>query len=459
MKKLLLLFCLLPLISLSQQNFTEASGGAGFSFLIDSLGNMWATGNNNNGQLGVGDTQDRLRFTQVEGNNWALVKASLTGAFALKKDGTLWNMGSTSTFPEVHTPTKIGADTDWKSIALGNNFLILLKQDGTLWSLGNNNYGQLGYPGGSTVSPKQIGNDLWTKIAAGENHAMAINKDGSLWTWGYGKFGALGNNSESNAFQPMLIDSIDYWVEISASTGFSYAITAQGELYAWGKNNKGQLGVGNRDNQYIPTRVNLPEPVKKVAAGGAHVLAIGNSGKLYGWGDNQYGQLGKFTAGEHLSPIQIGQESTYTAVFGGFGYAPGSGSFATGNHSIIIKNQGDIACLSGFNADGELGTGNKSNQHSFQCISSLATGINEYEANLVNIFPNPATNTLKIALNNSLEVTEIRILDQLGREISLLDKSNVNKAGIDIQHLKNGVYSLHLRLANGESINKIFIKE
>src|SRR5438094_102354 len=134
------------------------------------------------------------------------VSAIASHSAVLKPDGTMWVWGNgaeglwgDTTLQVTSTPTQVGAETDWKGVAAGNDFFIGLKNDGGLWAWGGNRFGQVGdgtggkkdHPGGEAApasgkkEPVRIGdaND-WTMIAARVFRATALKKDGSLWAWG-----------------------------------------------------------------------------------------------------------------------------------------------------------------------------------------------------------------------------------------------------------------------------------
>ena len=89
-------------------NVTQASGST--EPLPKSDGSLWAVGNNKSGALGDGTTLDRTYFVKMVDGNVSSVKAAYWHTLFLKKDGTLWAMGSSSKFGEtgeVLSPVKI----------------------------------------------------------------------------------------------------------------------------------------------------------------------------------------------------------------------------------------------------------------------------------------------------------------------------------------------------------------
>jgi hypothetical protein len=59
------------------------------------------------------------------------------------------------------------------------------------------------------------------------------------------------------------------------------------------------------------------------------------------------------------------------------------------------------------------------------------------------IYPNPASNTLKIEVNKTLISTNYFIFDMLGRSI-LYGKINSENTSVDISSLNKGIYMLCL---------------
>ena len=146
------------------------------SFIIKADGSLWACGNNEYGQLGLGNNENR------------------------------------------NTHVQVGTAVDWKvvSAGAGGSHTVALKADGSLWACGNNEYGQLGL--GNTKNrnaPAQVGTAKdWAAVSAGLSHTVAIKTDGSLWAWGANTFGqlGLGDNEEYNT--PAQVGTAKDWVQL-----------------------------------------------------------------------------------------------------------------------------------------------------------------------------------------------------------------------------------------------------
>ena len=133
--------------------------GWNHTFILKNDGTLWGCGDNYYGQLGLGDGNNRSTFTQITTNadNIKEVYCGYNHTLILKNDGTLWGCGNNydgelglgdgnnrSTFTQITTNVD-----DIKSVYCGYGYTFILKNDGTLWSTGYNNYGQLGLGDGS----------------------------------------------------------------------------------------------------------------------------------------------------------------------------------------------------------------------------------------------------------------------------------------------------------------------
>lgn len=78
--------------------------------------------------------------------------------------------------------------------------------------------------------------------------------------------------------------------------------------------------------------------------------------------------------------------------------------------------------------------------------------------NLVKMYPNPVHELLQLEISNGLVITDYRIIDQFGKELSKHEvASDNNIKHIDVSHLSNGFYFLKIQ-TEGQEIIKKFIK-
>ena len=74
-------------------DWTAISAGTNSCLALKTDGSLWAWGGNREGELGLGDTQRRLKPVRV-GTRRAWTAVATDGqSFALKADGSLWAWG------------------------------------------------------------------------------------------------------------------------------------------------------------------------------------------------------------------------------------------------------------------------------------------------------------------------------------------------------------------------------
>lgn len=70
------------------------------------------------------------------------------------------------------------------------------------------------------------------------------------------------------------------------------ALRSDGTLWAWGYNGAGQLGDGTTQGRLSPVQIGTNTSWSAVAAGGQYTMALHNDGTLWAWGSKGIGQLG-----------------------------------------------------------------------------------------------------------------------------------------------------------------------
>jgi Regulator of chromosome condensation (RCC1) repeat len=123
-------------------------------------------GDNENGQLGNGTTDNQVRYGGVSGLGGGVVQVS-AGAFhglAVTSGGTVWAWGHNGwgelgdgTVTSSSTPVQVPGLTGIVQVAAGVAYSLALRSDGTVWAWGYNQYGQVGdgVTGGSSSRPSR----------------------------------------------------------------------------------------------------------------------------------------------------------------------------------------------------------------------------------------------------------------------------------------------------------------
>ena len=209
--------------------WAEASPGRTHTIARQTNGTLWAWGQNFQGQLGI-NIQGAYRSspTQVGADStWSSVTGGDYFNLAIKTNGTLWswgqnNAGQLGLGDQVlrSSPVQIGALTTWSKSAAGQQFSFAIKNDGTLWSWGADGSGKLGQNtlDGTKLSPTQIGTATnWSTVSAGDLAASALTTSGTLYGWGYNLSGAIGDNTRVNKSSPTQVGATPfadtYWLK------------------------------------------------------------------------------------------------------------------------------------------------------------------------------------------------------------------------------------------------------
>jgi hypothetical protein len=170
--------------------FISLAAGLGHHLALRADGTVFAWGNNNQGQLGIGSTVDQ------------------------------------------YTPVPVEGLTDVKQVFAGNDFSMALKHDGTLWAWGNNGVGQLGDNSNiDRTRPVQVSgiNDV-VQVSLSGNHSLAVKNDNTVWAWGSNTYNVLGlpSGTYHTPTQVKGVDGIGFLTDvIQVSAGSSHSILSQ----------------------------------------------------------------------------------------------------------------------------------------------------------------------------------------------------------------------------------------
>jgi alpha-tubulin suppressor-like RCC1 family protein len=297
-----------------------------------SPGNVYAWGNNGDGQLGNNSEASTSTPVQVIKasdstplSGVTAVSAGGSHSLALRNDGTVWAWGSnddgklgvaTADNPQ-HTAVQVTslttAVTKVAAAGGGHSLALLDNIDKTVMSWGRNTSGQLGRSTTTTATPgtvvKETG-DLTnvTDIAAGRSHSLFLLEGGTVWACGYNFVGELGDGTTTNrnyAVQVLKANGTPLTgaIAVAAGSDHSLALKSDGTVWAWGLNNYGQLGNGapltgstlQTSTVAVQVLINATTAlsnIEKIVAIGNHNLAVDGSGLLWVWGYNSYGELG-----------------------------------------------------------------------------------------------------------------------------------------------------------------------
>ena len=208
----------------------QVAAGWSHTVFITADGLVFSCGDNSDGQLGVGDTEDRLVPTLVTGQL----------------------QGKTAVY-----------------VAAGDDHTLCITADGSLFSWGYNVNGQLGVGDADDKQKPTLVTELQGKqvvhVAAGACRTICCTADGSVFTWGDGDNGQLGLGDDEFQLLPTLVRGElqgKQVVQVAAGDKHSACVTEDGSVYMWGDNDEGQLGQEDMDDANLPVLVRALPPMQ-----------------------------------------------------------------------------------------------------------------------------------------------------------------------------------------------------
>ena len=288
------------LVSLKDHIVIKVVCGHRHTIALTAQRQLWAWGNNESFQLGLGTSFPKVvkRPVRVEGlTNVEQVSCGTEHSVAVVQDGSLytWGQGEGGLLGhgdcKSHSkPTKLqrgGGERFWrvKKVVCGGLHTLVLTQEGKVFAWGRAEGGQIGLEQEELeklcndsyciLSPIQVKGALRGQIVAdiacGEVHSLALTKGGRVFGWGWGENGQLGLGFSSDSFEPGTGGSKSivfaphelrfleghFIAKIYTGSTFSFFLTRRGELMGAGMNDMSQLGleVVERDMEmmeYVP---------------------------------------------------------------------------------------------------------------------------------------------------------------------------------------------------------------
>jgi thermitase len=382
--------------NINNYTFTNVNSGHTIN-AYSASGEVWAWGNNSNGQLGDSTVLNHSIPEEVVSlSDVKAISGGVQNSMAVLVDGTVWDWGrrkfgymEDDLTLEYHAPAQVHGLYNITNIALTDIHNLAQKSDGTVWAWGNNSTGQLGDGTNITrYTPVQVtGLSGVTNIDAGDHFGLALREDGTVWAWGNNVVGQLGVGTTAGSLIPVKVRNLNKITAIATKTYHALALKNDGTVWAWGDNQKGQLGDGTTNNQSLPIRVNGLSEIVAVSAGDYFSLALKGDGTVWAWGNNQYGQLGNGTTINSLVPIPVSGLSGVISISAGF------------NHAIALKSDGKVWAW-GLNSFGNLGNNSAINSSipvlviNLNGVTSISAGSAHNMALKERITSNPTTPTV-----------------------------------------------------------------
>ncbi|MEI6882802.1 MAG: hypothetical protein WCK82_15895, partial [Bacteroidota bacterium] len=359
---------LTPMILPTDKTPSQIACGGSNTIVLMNDGTVYGTGYNGDGELGLGNTNNRTTLTPMilpTDKTPSQIVCGIFHTIVIMNDKTVYGTGynrngelGLGNYDNQTTlrPMILPTDKIPSQIACGIFHTIVLMNDGTVYGTGYNTDGQLGlgnYDNQTTLTQMiNVTDKMPSEIVCGGYHTVVLMNDGTISGVGSNNYGQLG--VLSLFFSKLNNTTGKIPSQIACSYSYVIVLMNDGTIYGTGYNENGELGLGNYD-YYQTTLTPMILPTGKlptqIACGGSHTIVLMNDGTVYGTGYNGYGQLGL---------ENYDNQNTLTPIILPTGKIPSQ--ITCGDcHTIILMNDGTVYGT-GYNGDGELGLENYDDQ-------------------------------------------------------------------------------------------------
>lgn len=274
-------------VSVPISNAVAVAAGEAHTMILKRDGSLWGIGSNRTaiGVPGAGSYRVPVPVMEavehvIAGNSPHLMPGGQT--LVVDQSGTLFGMGED--IKSLLDPDEEGSAsepveiaTEVQAVSVRNDHVLVAKRDGSLLEAGSDLFDQQTGQAGAKRLTRVAEVVAVTSVAAGGHHHLVLDEDGSAWSIGSNGRGQLGIGSTADTSD--LRHVMNDVAEITAGWGFSMFLREDGTLWACGSNWLGQLGDGTLQDRLEPVRI--MEGVASVSAGAHHALIIDRQGRLW----------------------------------------------------------------------------------------------------------------------------------------------------------------------------------
>ena len=295
------------------------------AYLLDRMKNLYVTGSNEYGELGLGlSPETNLKsFNKINLFKNNVEKILCAGSYTIGKgyekqtisiltsDKEMFYTGNNEFYQfgngnndNVYNFTKNDNNINVKSIfsiGMGKTLFIVDDED-NLWTCGYNVEGQCGI--GSNES--EIRN--WTKvntfnknvkyIISGGFTSYLVDKSDNLWVTGNNAYGQCGDGTTANVLTWKKISQFDGIVDrIYVIYNTVYLVDKNNDLWVCGNNRAGQCGDGTTTNVLTWKKVDtFVNGIPTISNGTYTIFLVLANSSMYVTGGNDHGQCGDNTS-------------------------------------------------------------------------------------------------------------------------------------------------------------------
>jgi alpha-tubulin suppressor-like RCC1 family protein len=321
-----------------------------YAMVIDAHGQLWGTGRNTYGQLGVGDTTQRTTWTSVSGSWNQAVACGFEATYRITSTSTLeacgrglsYRLGTgneTNQSSFVASTSGALGSSKVKSVWGNSGGAFVIRADNVLLAVGDNTAGHLGVSPfvdpvttWSVVSTANYGSETPVQLCSMYDggsgvHSMMVTAEGNIYGCGDGAYykTGLNINTDVSVFTQCTGDVRNVTVtRVSCTDNASICLDSTGNV--WTTGNQFCTGQPNDDNNTEFTKVTLPveffsKTIVNVFGGPTNSFyAVDSEGTLWGVGNRIRG-LGQSGADGYRTKL-FSKVPIYDIVPKAFQYTP-----------------------------------------------------------------------------------------------------------------------------------------
>lgn len=262
------------------EHITSVSAGPWHMMCIKEDGSLWGWGQNEYGQLGLGDCLPRTEPTPIM-RDVAFVCTGEALTLAIKKDNSLWGWGSnTMVFPQRYSYRPVHLMDHVIRVSAGDRTVLIIKEDHTLWGWGR---GIKKYD--SFQEPTMLMENVKTTATDPRDtcFSMVVTLNGDLYSLGLSCAGSIVKYYERSKLGDGPVKVLDQVDDVVVGHNLTFIRTKDNRLFASGDNFLGQCGTG-KSTGAIYKPVFVMDHVSEIAAGYYHGMALRENGDVWIWG-------------------------------------------------------------------------------------------------------------------------------------------------------------------------------
>jgi alpha-tubulin suppressor-like RCC1 family protein len=371
--------------------------GWSHNIILNEKNELFVCGDNSKGQLGLGDNENINEYIRLD-YNFGKIKNIFCGSFhniILNENNELFVCGDNE-YGQLGLGDNENRNTYEKlehnfgiikNIICSFYYNIILNENNELYVCGGNRLCELGL--GDNINRNKYFKlehnfGKIKNIYHGYHHNIILNDDNELYVCGYNIFGQLGLGDTQNRNTYVKLTH-KFGIIKNIFCGFDYNIilNENNELYVCGNNYYGQLGFGDKEDRktYYNLKHNLGK-IKNIFCGSNHNIILNENNDIYVCGNNVNGQLG---LGDNID------RNVYVRLENNFGFI--KDIFCGRSHNIILNEKNEIY-VCGYNYGGQLGLGDNENRNLHEKLNQ----------NMLEYIPNIINNTILLDTNMIIEL-------------------------------------------------------